>query len=182
MIRPLLAVLFAVGTLPIAGSITQASDHLCTNYPSQAAAQAAYRADPVGHSSMDADSDGIACETRPAPRDLTPVRPAPPVAPATPVPPIAAAPAPSQAVWSRGYPEVGPSGCVEYVAAWSDGTYTATPWDCGGRAATRGSATANRGYPQLNANGCTEYVTAWSDGSYSWVPFECPPGVVYTKP
>ena len=87
------------------------------------------------------------------------------------------------ATWVRGYPEIGPSGCVDYVAQWSDGTYTSTPWDCGpGRTAQRGTVTASRGYPQLAANGCTEYVTQWSDGTFTWVPFSCPPGVVYVKP
>ncbi len=89
----------------------------------------------------------------------------------------------AQAVtWTRGYPEIGPSGCVDYVAQWSDGTYTATPWDCRGGIAQRGDLTATRGYPQLAANGCTEYVTQWSDGSYTWVPFSCPAGVTYFKP
>lgn len=88
-----------------------------------------------------------------------------------------------QPTWVRGYPERGQSGCVEYVAQWSDGTFTSTPWDCGpGQVARRGAATAARGYPQQAANGCTEYVTQWSDGTYTWVPFSCPPGVVYVKP
>lgn len=88
-----------------------------------------------------------------------------------------------QVVWVRGYPERGVSGCVDYVAQWSDGTYTATPWDCGaGWLPSRGSVTGSRGYPQIAANGCTEYVTQWSDGTYSWVPFSCPPSVVYAKP
>ena len=85
--------------------------------------------------------------------------------------------------WVRGYPEIGPSGCVDYVAQWSDGTYSGTPWDCGpGTIAQRGELTATRGYPQFAANRCVEYVTQWSDGSYTWVPFECPPGVTYYKP
>ncbi len=96
-----------------------------------------------------------------------------------------AAPEPAQEfiVWTRGYPEVGPSGCVDYVAQWSDGTYTATPWDCGPETvARRGDLTATRGYPQRAANGCIEYVTQWNDGSYTWVPFWCPAGVTYYKP
>lgn len=85
--------------------------------------------------------------------------------------------------WARGYPEHGQSGCIEYVAQWSDGTYTSVPWDCvPGVVARRGAATANRGYPQLAANGCVEYVAQWSDGTFTWVPFECPPGVTYFKP
>ncbi len=70
-----------------------------------------------------------------------------------------------------------------FVAQWSDGTYSGTPWDCGpGTIAQRGDLTATRGYPQIAANRCVEYVTQWSDGSYTWVPFECPPGVTYFKP
>lgn len=46
----------------------------CSSYPSQAAAQAAYRANPVGLRSMDSDGDGVACESNPGPRDTAPVR------------------------------------------------------------------------------------------------------------
>lgn len=96
---------------------------------------------------------------------------------------LPAAQAQEQVVWIRGYPERGVSGCVDYVAEWSDGTYTSTPWDCGpGWLPSRGSVTGSRGYPQIAANGCTEYVTQWSDSSYTWVPFSCPPGVTYPKP
>lgn len=84
-------------------------------------------------------------------------------------------------VWVRGYPEVGQTGCVEYVAQWSDWSFTSTVWDCQGGVARVGSLTAVRGYPQRAANGCVEYVTQWSDGQYSWVPFSCPPGVAYPK-
>ena len=51
----------------------------CADYPSQAAAQVAYRANPTGLSALDdpdadtAAPDGIACETNPPPCDLTPV-------------------------------------------------------------------------------------------------------------
>lgn len=87
------------------------------------------------------------------------------------------------ATWVRGYPQQGASGCVEYVAQWSDGTFTATPWECPpGQVARMGTLTASRGYPQIATNGCTEYVTQWSDESFTWVPFNCPRGVVYTKP
>src|SRR6478609_10165231 len=81
--------------------------------------------------------------------------------------------------WVHSYPDTGASGCVEYIAQWSDNTYTSVPWDCpAGVAATRpGSvATANRSYPQIGPSGCTEYVAAWSDGVYSWVPVACPSG------
>lgn len=78
-----------------------ASNHRCSDYPSQAAAQAAYRADPVGHRSMDADRDGIACESNRAPYDRNPVgvgQPAQPTAPpaATATPRPAATTAPAQ--------------------------------------------------------------------------------------
>ena len=43
----------------------------CGDSPSQAAAQAAYRADPTGLQTLDRDGDGIACEDNPAPYDLT---------------------------------------------------------------------------------------------------------------
>jgi endonuclease YncB( thermonuclease family) len=63
----------------------------CGDFPSQAAAQAAYRADPIGLRNLDADGDGIACERNPAPYDFTPVgqpAPQPPSpAPAPPPPP-----------------------------------------------------------------------------------------------
>ena len=56
----------------------------CPSYPSQAAAQAAYRANPQGLRNLDADRDGIACENNPAPFDRTRV---PVTAPSTPQPP-----------------------------------------------------------------------------------------------
>lgn len=65
----------------------------CSSFPNQAAAQAAYRADPIGLSRLDGDNDGIACEALPCPCDRTPVGggvpavPAP--APALPAPRIA---------------------------------------------------------------------------------------------
>jgi hypothetical protein len=51
-----------------------AARHTCANYPNQAAAQRAYRADPIGLRGLDADRDGIACEMLPGPFDLVPVR------------------------------------------------------------------------------------------------------------
>ncbi len=95
--------------------------------------------------------------------------------------------------WVRGYPSRGnpqfnmTAGCVYYVAQWSDGTYTSTPWDCNpGVVARDGNRTASRGYPQIARNGCTEYVTEWADNrgnkSWTWVPFSCPSGVWYPKP
>ncbi|MFN8533821.1 MAG: hypothetical protein U0556_09760 [Dehalococcoidia bacterium] len=97
--------------------------------------------------------------------------------------PLAPRPLSAQAdpTWTRGYSERGTSGCIEYVAAWSDGSYTSTPWDCGSGVARAGTLTATRGYPQVAGNGCTEYVTQWTTGVYSWTPFSCPAGVVYYK-
>ena len=62
------AVLAAAYSLPATGALS-ADRHTCADYAGQAAAQAAYRADPVGLARLDADRDGIACESRPAPRD-----------------------------------------------------------------------------------------------------------------
>lgn len=39
----------------------------------QAEAQAVLRADPTDPNRLDADRDGVACETRPVPRDREPV-------------------------------------------------------------------------------------------------------------
>lgn len=87
------------------------------------------------------------------------------------------------ATWVRGYPERVTSGCVWYVAQWSDGAYSASPWQCdpGSVARLTSGATATSGYPQRAANGCIEYVTQWSDRSYTWVPVSCPAGVSYFR-
>ena len=53
----------------------------CASFASQAAAQAAYRANPAGLRSLDPDGDGIACEDNRAPFDRTPVRGTAPAAP-----------------------------------------------------------------------------------------------------
>jgi hypothetical protein len=96
---------------------------------------------------------------------------------------VPATEAQARPTWLRGYPEVGTSGCVEYVAAWSDGSFTSTPWACDSGVIARGpNGTASRGFPQTASNGCVEYVTQWSNGSFTVVPFSCPPGVTYFKP
>ena len=103
----LLALLtFAAATLapPISPLPAAAQARTCNSFPTQAAAQAAYRADPVGLRNLDADRDGIACETRPCPCDRVPVAipgqvPPAPAAPAPPPPPPSAPaqpPAPPQ--------------------------------------------------------------------------------------
>lgn len=45
----------------------------CPAFVSQADAQAVLRADPLDPNRLDADLDGIACESRPVPKDLVPV-------------------------------------------------------------------------------------------------------------
>lgn len=45
----------------------------CADFESQARAQAVLRADPSDPNQLDTDRDGIACEARPAPRDVSPV-------------------------------------------------------------------------------------------------------------
>ena len=41
----------------------------CASFPSQAAAQMAYRSNPTDMRSLDADRDGVACESNRAPFD-----------------------------------------------------------------------------------------------------------------
>ena len=55
------------------GAPGQADDVNCADFASQAAAQAYLRSDPSDPSRLDADRDGIACESLPAPLDFTPV-------------------------------------------------------------------------------------------------------------
>lgn len=45
----------------------------CPSFASQADAQAVLRADPTDPNKLDADKDGIACESNRAPRDTVPV-------------------------------------------------------------------------------------------------------------
>jgi endonuclease YncB( thermonuclease family) len=53
--------------------IGQGDRYNCSAFASQAQAQAVLRADPRDPNRLDADRDGIACETNRAPRDLVPV-------------------------------------------------------------------------------------------------------------
>lgn len=102
-----------------------------------------------------------------------------------------AAAAQTEAVWVRGFPQRLTPQCDWYVALWSDGSYSATPFRCEPgvvvveRLVREGVvielSRSSRTYPQVAANGCIEYVTLWSDGSASWVPVSCPPGVSYFK-
>lgn len=86
----------ALGAAPAAPSPTRApaaARTTCADFPTQAAAQAAFDADPVGLANLDADHDGIACEalpggasTAPAPAPAPQPAPAPTPAPAGPPP------------------------------------------------------------------------------------------------
>jgi hypothetical protein len=63
---------------PIAGFdpsayVGQGDAYNCANFSSQAQAQAVLRADPSDPNRLDADNDGIACESNRLPRDTVPV-------------------------------------------------------------------------------------------------------------
>jgi LPXTG-motif cell wall-anchored protein len=69
-------VLLVFGALVVAApaALAQAGDQDCSDFASQAAAQAHLRADPSDPDGLDgSDNDGIACESNPAPFDRTPV-------------------------------------------------------------------------------------------------------------
>ena len=89
LIRVGLAVLAVAWWLAFPAAEVEAARHTCANYPNQAAAQRAYRADPRGLAGLDADRDGIACENLPGPFDLVPVR----LVAAAPARPVARPPA-----------------------------------------------------------------------------------------
>jgi hypothetical protein len=55
-------VVFAGLTVPLAGS-AMAADQDCSDFATQAQAQAVYNADPSDPNHLDADHDGVACET-----------------------------------------------------------------------------------------------------------------------
>ncbi len=90
----------------------------------------------------------------------------------------------SPVTWLRGYPERTDSNCVYYIAAWSDGSYTSTPWECdaGSVAVNPDGVKAGRGYPELGVDNCVWYVTQWEDGTYTNVPFSCPAGLTAYLP
>jgi Excalibur calcium-binding domain len=73
VIRSLLAALALLVVLGSQATTASAVTVNCSAFASQAAAQAAYRADPLGLANLDRDRDGIACEDNPAPFDRTPV-------------------------------------------------------------------------------------------------------------
>ncbi len=109
------AVMLALVLGPLASLLTPAGTALaatCGDFPSQAAAQAAYRADPAGLRALDRDGDGIACEHNPAPYDFTPVgQPAPQPLPAP-------APGPIPGGNCTVFPETGHSLCGGFRAYW----------------------------------------------------------------
>lgn len=53
--------------------IGQGDRYNCSDFKSQAEAQAVLRADPRDPNRLDGDRDGITCENNPPPKDLTPV-------------------------------------------------------------------------------------------------------------
>src|SRR5690349_20568018 len=83
ILAPALVLLAAVpGAMPV-----RAQRPACGAFATQADAQRAYRADPAGLAHLDANHDGIACESNPCPCDATPADVAPPTpAPTTPPP------------------------------------------------------------------------------------------------
>jgi hypothetical protein len=58
---------------PLAQPISR--DPNCSDFASQADAQAWLRANPRDSSGLDSDGDGVACESRPAPKDTRPITP-----------------------------------------------------------------------------------------------------------
>lgn len=53
--------------------VGQGDRYNCSDFRSQAEAQAVLRADPRDPNRLDGDRDGVACENSPPPKDLTPV-------------------------------------------------------------------------------------------------------------
>lgn len=62
----------SAGFIP-AAYLGQGDAYNCPAFASQADAQAVLRADPSDPNRLDADKDGLACETRPEPKDLVTV-------------------------------------------------------------------------------------------------------------
>lgn len=89
-----LAAITLIGALPGGGASPAAAqrDLNCSDFPNQAAAQANLRANPSDPNRLDADRDGVACESSRCPCDRVPVNRSglPAVAPA----PVQPAPAP----------------------------------------------------------------------------------------
>lgn len=62
-----LALVVLAGTAT--ASAAQSNGTSCSSFPNQAAAQAAFRANPAGNRGLDRDHDGVACESLPCPCD-----------------------------------------------------------------------------------------------------------------
>jgi uncharacterized protein YqkB len=76
VLSPTIALMLVGASLTMAPRASaQADRYTCSDFRSQAAAQAAYRADPSDPHRLDADRDGIACENNPPPYDGIPVLP-----------------------------------------------------------------------------------------------------------
>lgn len=87
-------------------------------------------------------------------------------------------------VFVRGYHETRDNGCVDWTAAWSDGTTTSVPRTCpAGLTPTRNGTpmAAATPYPEQGAEGCTWYVAQWADGQYTRAPYACPSGMVLAR-
>lgn len=104
--------LLAAGSmrLTVAHAVQMGQRATCSDYPTQLAAQAAYRADPARLADLDRDRDGIVCESNPCPCDFVPV--AAVRAPSTP-------PAQTEATPLA-------AGCNNVASTWPAGTPMAT--------------------------------------------------------
>jgi hypothetical protein len=80
-----------LGLVCVSPSSVDAQATRCREYASQADAQAAYRENPIALANLDAEQDGWACESNPAPYDCEPIPPEqrrdPNRAPEQPLPP-----------------------------------------------------------------------------------------------
>jgi hypothetical protein len=73
-IIPVVLLIFGALVVAAPAALAQADDQNCSDFASQAEAQAHLRADPSDPDGLDGnDNDGIACESLPAPFDRTPV-------------------------------------------------------------------------------------------------------------
>lgn len=96
---------------------------------------------------------------------------------------LPAVPANAQTVvWVRTFERIGPNACIEYVAEWSDRSYTAAVVDCAGQEVWAGDLMYLGYFETIGPDGCREGVSYWSNGEFTWVPLECPVGIEYVKP
>ncbi|MBB4944918.1 LPXTG-motif cell wall-anchored protein [Kitasatospora gansuensis] len=101
------ALLISLAGVPLAGA-AQAQDRDCPEFRTQPEAQAVFNLDRSDPNRLDADKDGIACESLPASLPGGAVTPAPGAA-ATPAPLVPPAPAPHGAVAAGAGPAEGGS-------------------------------------------------------------------------